>query len=117
MAENRLNEMEMAIMAAVSEGLTERPEIGKYARTIVNDIDAWGPTLWTEKMVRYFADTLDALVDKGYLKWETYILAVLPDAEGEKYIAEHKEELTNLPKVVDSSKWFTPEWMEKHLTL
>ena len=114
MAENTLNEMELAIMAAISEGLTERTEIGKFARPFVNDIDAWGPTLWTEKTVRRFADTLEALVDKGYLKWETYLLELLPAEEGEKYIAQHKEELKNLPKVIDGPKWFSHEWAEKH---
>lgn len=117
MIENQMTLMEKAIMGAVSEGLTERADIGKYARTIVSDPDAFGPTLWTENTVRLFADTIDGLVDKGYLEWETYIVAVRLPEKGKKYIEESKDELTGMEKVDDSKKWFNDEWINRHQTV
>ncbi len=98
--------MQMAIMDAVRKGMIERTDIGKHARTIISDYDAPGPTLWTEPMVRQFADVLEGLVDQGYLAWKTYILQVEPTEKGEKFIADNQAELDKLPKVDDSRNWF-----------
>ncbi len=111
MAEEKLTLMEMAIMDAVrknmnQEGVVERTDIGKHARTIVSDYDAPGPTLWTEATTRKYADTLEELVDKGYLAWKTYILQLEPTEKGKQFIAEHETELDNLPKVPDDRTWF-----------
>jgi hypothetical protein len=107
MAEEKLTLMEMAIMDAMrQEGMIERTDIGKYCRTIISDYDAPGPTLWTEKTVREWADTLDGLIEKGYLAWRTDILQVELTEKGKKYIADSKAELDNLPKVDDSRDWF-----------
>jgi hypothetical protein len=101
-----LNEMEMAIMDAVRQGKIDREAIGKHARGIINDYDAYGPTLWTEATVRKFADTLDDLVEKGYLSWATYLLQAEATDKGKKFIADNTAALEGLPKVDDSSKWF-----------
>jgi hypothetical protein len=106
MAEEKLSLMEMAIMDAARKGMTERTDIGKHARTIISDYDAAGPTLWTEPTVREFADTLDSLVEKGYLGWKTYLLQIEPTGKGKQFIADNLAELENLPKVDDSAKWF-----------
>jgi hypothetical protein len=101
-----LNEMEMAIMDAVRQGMVDRADIGKHARGIVNDYDASGPTLWTEATVRKFADTMDDLVEKCYLSWTTYLLQAEATDKGKKFIADNAAALEGLPKVDDSSKWF-----------
>ena len=106
MAEEKPTLMEMAIMDAVRKGMIERTDIGKHARTIISDYDAPGPTLWTEPTVRQFADVLEGLVNQGYLTWRTYILQVEPTEKGNKFIADNKAELDNLPKVGDSREWF-----------
>jgi hypothetical protein len=98
--------MQMAIMDAVRKGMIERTDIGKHCRTIISDYDAPGPTLWTEPMVRQFADVLEGLVDQGYLAWKTYILQVEPTEKGKKFIADNQAELDKLPKVDDSRDWF-----------
>lgn len=104
-----LNEMEMAIMDAVRRGIIDRADIGKHARGIVNDYDAAGPTLWTEATVRTFADTLDELVEKGYLNYLTYLLQVETTEKGKKFIADNAAELEGLPKVDDGPKWFAKQ--------
>ena len=111
MAEERLTLMELAIMDAVrknmnQEGVVERTDIGKHCRTIVSDYEAPGPTLWTEATTRNYADTLDGLVEKGYIAWKTYILQIEPTEKGNKFIADNLAELDNLPKVDDSKDWF-----------
>ena len=106
MAEEKLTLMEMAIMDAMRKEMIERTDIGKHCRTIISDYDAPGPTLWTEKMVREWADTLDELIEKGYLAWRTSILQVELTEKGKKYIADNQAELDNLPKVDDSRDWF-----------
>lgn len=104
-----INEMGMAIMDAVRRGIIDRADIGKHARSIVNDYDASGPTLWTEATTRRFADTLDDLVEKGYLNWITYILQVEATDKGKKFIADNAAALEGLPKVDDSPKWFAKQ--------
>jgi hypothetical protein len=104
-----LNEMEMAIMDAVRQGIIDRADIGKHARNIVNDYDASGPTLWTEPTVRRYADTLDGLVEKGYLNWVTYLLQIEATEKGKKFITDNAAELEGLPKVDDSPKWFAKQ--------
>ncbi len=106
MAEEKLTLMEMAIMDGVRKGMFERTDIGKHCRMIISDWDAPGPTLWTEKTVREWADVLDGLIDKGYLKWKTYLLQMQPTDKGKKYIADNAAELDKLPKVEDSRDWF-----------
>ncbi len=106
MAEEKLTQMEMAIMDAVRKGMIERTDIGKHARTIISDYDAPGPTLWTEATVRNFADVLEALVDKGYLAWKAYLLQIEPTGKGSKFTADNKTELDKLPQVDDSRDWF-----------
>ncbi len=106
MAEEKLTQMEMAIMDAVRKGMIERTDIGKHARTIISDYDASGPTLWTEATVRNFADVLEGLASKGYLAWKAYLLQVELSEKGSKFIADSKTELDNLPKVDDSRDWF-----------
>ena len=106
MAEEKLTQMEMAIMDAVRKGMIERTDIGKHARTIISDYDAPGPTLWTEATVRHFADVLEGLVNKGYLAWKAYLLQVEPTKKGSKFITDNKTELDNLPQVDDSRDWF-----------
>lgn len=106
MAEEKLTQMEMAIMDAVRKGMIERTDIGKHARTIISDYDASGPTLWTEATVRNFADVLEGLVSKGYLAWKAYLLQVEPTEKGSKFIADSKTELDSLPQVDDSRDWF-----------
>jgi hypothetical protein len=115
MAEEKLTQMEMAIMDAVSKGMIERTDIGKHARTIISDYDAPGPTLWTEATVRHFADALEGLVSKGYLTWKAYLLQVEPTTKGTKFIADSKTELENLPRVDDSKDWFKDQ--PPHMTL
>ena len=106
MAEEKLTQMEMAIMDAVRKGMIERTDIGKHARTIISDYDAPGPTLWTEATVRHFADVLEGLVSKGYLDWKTYLLQIEPTEKGTKFIADNETALNNLPQVDDSRDWF-----------
>jgi len=106
MAEEKTTLMEMTIMDAVRKGMIERTDIGKHARTVISDYDARGPTLWTEPTVRQFADVLEGLVNQGYLTWRTYILQVEATEKGNKFIADNKAELDNLPKVDDSREWF-----------
>jgi len=107
MAEEKLSLMEMAIMDAMrQEGMIERTDVGYHCRQIIDDWDAAGPTLWTEKKVREWADILEGLVDKGYLTWVTYLLQVGLTEKGKKYIEDNKAELDNLPKVDDSRGWF-----------
>ena len=106
MAKEKLTLMEMTIIDAVRKGMIERTDIGKHARTIISDYDAPGPTLWTEPVVREFADVLEGLVDRGYLAWKTYILQVEPTEKGKDYIADNEAELDNLPRVDDSREWF-----------
>jgi len=98
--------MEMAIMDAVRRGMIDRTDIGKHTRRIVNDYDAAGPTLWTEPTARMYADTLDDLVEKGYLSWQTYLLQVELTEKGKRFAADNAAELEGLPKVEDSPKWF-----------
>ena len=114
MVDEKLTLMEMAIMDAMrQEGMIERTDIGKHCRMIVDDWDAPGPTLWTEKAVREWADILESLVDRGYLTWITQILQVGLTEKGQKYIDNHKEELDNLPKVDDSRDWFKQQKVKK----
>jgi len=114
MAEDKLTLMEMAIMDAVRQGgVIERTDIGKHCRMIITDWDAAGPTLWTEPTVRQFADTLDGLVEKGYLAWKTYLLQIELTEKGTKYIADNQSELDNLPQVDDSRDWFKEQKKKK----
>ena len=106
MTKEKLNLMEMAIMDAARQEMIERTDIGIYARTIVSDYDASGPTLWTEETVIQFADTLEGLADKGYLAWKNYLLQVELTEQGKKFIAANLNELENLPKVDDGKDWF-----------
>jgi len=114
MVAEKLTLMEMAIIDAMrQEGMIERADVGKYCRTIISDWDAPGPTLWTEATVRQFADTLDGLVEKGYLAWKTYILQVELTEKGKKYIADNKKELDNLPQVDESTTAAVREWFKQ----
>jgi hypothetical protein len=114
MAEEKFTLMEMAIMDAMrQEGMIERTDVGKHCRTIISDWDAPGPTLWTEATTRQFADTLDGLIEKGYLAWKTAILQVELTEKGKKYIADNKAELDNLPEVDDSRDWFKEQKNKK----
>jgi hypothetical protein len=106
MTEDKLTQMEMAIMDAVRKGMIERTDIGKHARTIVSDYDAPGPTLWTEATVRRFAEVLEELVSKGYLAWRNYLLQVEPTEKGTSFITDNETALDNLPQVDDSRDWF-----------
>jgi len=106
MAEEKLTQLEMAIMDAVRKGMIERTDIGKHARTIVSDYDAPGPTLWTEATVMNFADVLEGLVSKGYLAWKAYLLQVETTEKGSKFTADNKTELDSLPQLEDSRDWF-----------
>ena len=114
MAEEKLSLMEMAIMDAMrQEGMIERSAVGKYCRMIVDDWEAAGPTLWTEKKVREWADILEGMVDKGYLTWVTYLLQVGLTEKGNKYIEDNQAELDNLPKVDDGREWFNKQTEKK----
>ena len=106
MTKEELTLMELTIIDGVRKGMVERTDINKYARTIISDYDAPGPTLWTESTVRQFADTLEGLVNKDYLAWKIYILQVEPTERGKHLIADNKAKLDNLPRVDDSRKWF-----------
>jgi hypothetical protein len=106
MAEEKLTLVEMAIMDGVRKGMFERTDIGKHCRMIISDWDAAGPTLWTEKTVREWADVLDGLIDKGYLKWKNYLLQMEPTDKGKKYVADNAAELDKLLKIEDSRGWF-----------
>jgi hypothetical protein len=111
MAEEKLNLMEIAIMDAVrknmnQEGVVERTDIGKHCRTIVSDYEASGPTLWTEATTRKYADTLDGLIEKGYLAWRTYILQIELTKKGKQFITDNEAALDSLPQVDDSRDWF-----------
>jgi hypothetical protein len=106
MAEEKLTQMEMAIMDAVRQGMIERTDIGKHARSIISDYDAPGPTLWTEATARKFADVLEELVDKGYLAWKNYLLQVEATAKGTKFATDNAAKLASLPRVDDSKDWF-----------
>jgi hypothetical protein len=106
MAEEKLTQMEMAIMYAVRKGMIERTDIGKHARTIISDYDAPGPTIWTEATTRHFADVLEGLVDKGYLAWRNYLLQIDPTKKGTKFITDNETALDSLPQVDDSKDWF-----------
>ena len=106
MTNEKLTLMEMAIMDAARKEMIERTDIGIYARTIVSDYDAAGPTLWTQETVIQFADTLEGLTDKGYLAWKNYLLQVELTEKGKKFIAANLDALDNLPKVIDDKEWF-----------
>ena len=106
MTNDKLTLMEMAIMDAARQEMIERTDIGAYARTIVSDYDAAGPTLWTEETVMQFAATLEGLVGKGYLAWKNYLLQVELTEKGRKFVADNLAELDNLPKVIDGKEWF-----------
>jgi len=113
MAEEKTTLTEMAIMDGVRKGMIERTDIGIHCRTIISDYDAPGPTLWTEKTVREWADVLEGLVDRGYLKWKTYLLQIEPTEKGTKYIADNQAELDNLPKVDESTSAAVREWFKQ----
>jgi hypothetical protein len=111
MADNKLNEMEIAIIDAVrqtqnEDGFAERFDIGKYCRTIYNDYDSPGPTLWTEATTRMYGDTMEGLVEKGYIAWRTYLLRIELTDQGKKYITDNKAALDAIPKVEDNRQWF-----------
>jgi len=112
MAEEKTTLMEMVIMDGVRKGMIERTDIGIHCRTIISDYDAPGPTLWTEPTARQFADTLEGLIEKGYLAWKTYLLQVGPTEKGKKYIADNAAELDKLPKVDESSSAAVREWFK-----
>lgn len=112
MAEEKITLMEMAIMDAVRKGMGERTDIGKHCRTIISDYDAPGPTLWTEKTAREWADILDGLVERDYLSWKTYLLQIEPAEKGKKYITDNEKELDNLPKVDESTSAAVREWFK-----
>ena len=114
MAEEKLSLMEMAIMDAMrQEGMIERTGVGRHCRMIIDDWEAAGPTLWTEKKVREWSDVLEGMVNKGYLTWVTYLLQVGFTDKGKKYIEDNKAELDNLPKVEDSRNWFKQQVNKK----
>ena len=111
MADEKLTLMEMAIIDAVrknlnEKGVAERYDIGKHCRKIVSDYDAPGPTLWTEATTRKYADTIEELIDKGYLAWKTFVLQIMFTDKGKKFVADNSAELDNLPEVDDSRDWF-----------
>ena len=111
MADKKLTLMEMAILDGVlktmnADGVAERYDVGPYCRQIVSDYDAAGPTLWTEATTRNYADTIEALVDDGYLAWKTYVLQITLTDKGKKLIADNQKEMDNLPQVDDSRDWF-----------
>ena len=114
MAEEKLSLMEMAIMDAMrQEGMIERSGVGYHCRKIIDDWDAAGPMLWTEKKVREWADILEGMVNKGYLTWVTYLLQVGLTEKGKKYIDDNKEALDDLPKVDDGREWFKQQTNKK----
>ena len=113
MAEEKTTLMEMAIMDGVRKGMIERTDVGIHCRTIISDYDAPGPTLWTEKTVREWADVLEGLVEKDYLSWKTYLLQIVPTEKGKKCIADNEKELDSLPKVDDSRDWFKGQKKKK----
>ncbi|MBN1862460.1 MAG: hypothetical protein JW790_02315 [Dehalococcoidales bacterium] len=106
MADEKLTLMELAIMDGVRQGMIERTDIGKHARSIVSDYQAPGPTLWTEATTRKFAEVLEGLIDKGYLTWNNYLLQVEAADKGTKFITDNTTELDSLPRVDDSKAWF-----------
>ena len=111
MADSKMAELETAILDAVrrtmnKNGIAERHDVGKYCRTIVNDYDSPGPTLWTEATTRRYADTLDELIEKGYKTWRTYLLQIEITDKGRQFIADNQATLDSIPQVDDSRDWF-----------